>query len=94
MTADDVVFTTSVLQSPDFPGLPFLRELWRSVDVKKLDRYTVQFTLLEAYAPFLDYTTIGLIPKHVLEDVPVAELDQHAFNYQPVGTRLVSRWQS
>jgi peptide/nickel transport system substrate-binding protein len=88
LTADDVLFTTSVLQSPDFPGLPFLSELWRSVDVKKLDRYTVQFTLHESYAPFLDYTTIGLIPEHILKDVPVAELDRHVFNYLPVGNGL------
>ena len=88
LTADDVVFTISVLQDPDFPGLPFLGELWRSVDVKKLDRTTVQFALLEPFAPFIDYTTIGLIPKHVLQDVPVADLDRHAFNYQPVGSGL------
>jgi len=88
LTADDVLFTAAVLQSPDFPGLPSLAELWRSIDVAKLDRYTVQFRLHESYAPFLDYTTIGLVPKHVLEDVPVAELDQDPFNYQPVGSGL------
>ncbi len=88
LTADDVLFTVSVLQSPDFPGLPYLSDLWRSVDVEKLDRYTVRFTLHAPYAPFLDYTTIGLIPRHVLEDVPVAELDQHPFNYAPVGSGL------
>jgi peptide/nickel transport system substrate-binding protein len=82
------LFTISVLQSPDFTGRPFLSELWRSVDVRKLDPHTVRFTLLQPYAPFLDYTTVGLIPKHVLEDVPVAELDQHAFNYQPIGSGL------
>jgi peptide/nickel transport system substrate-binding protein len=87
-TADDVVFTLSVLQSPDFPGLPHLSDLWRAVDVKKLDRYTVRFTLHEPYAPFLDYTTIGLLPAHLLRDVPVAELDHHPFNYVPVGTGL------
>jgi peptide/nickel transport system substrate-binding protein len=88
LTADDVLFTVSVLQSPDFPGLPYLADLWRSVDAEKLDRYTVRFTLHAPYAPFLDYTTIGLIPRHVLEDVPVAELDQHPFNYAPVGSGL------
>jgi peptide/nickel transport system substrate-binding protein len=29
LTADDVLFTIAVLQSPDFPGLPSLSELWR-----------------------------------------------------------------
>ena len=87
-TADDVVFTLSVLQSPDFPGLPYLSDLWRSVDVAKLGRYKVQFTLHGPYAPFLDYTVIGLLPAHLLKDVPVAELDQHPFNYSPIGTGL------
>jgi peptide/nickel transport system substrate-binding protein len=87
-TADDVLFTTGVLQSPDFPGLPSLSELWRSVEVTQVDRYTVQFTLLEPYAPFLDYTTIGLLPKHILGKVPVTDLDQDPFNYAPVGTGL------
>jgi peptide/nickel transport system substrate-binding protein len=88
LTADDVVFTIGLLQSPDFPGSPYLSELWRSVDVTKIDAYTVQFTLLEAYAPFLDHTTIGLVPKHVLADVPVAELLQHEFNVFPLGAGL------
>jgi peptide/nickel transport system substrate-binding protein len=87
-TADDVLFTIGVLQSPDFPGDPYLAELWRTVQVAKLDDYTVQFTLLEPYAPFLDNTTIGLVPKHALEDVPIADLAQHPFNYAPIGTGL------
>ena len=87
-TADDVLFTVSVLQSPDFPGLPNLSDLWRSVQATQIDRYTVQFTLLEPYAPFLDYTTIGLLPKHILEKVPIANLDKDPFNLAPVGTGL------
>jgi peptide/nickel transport system substrate-binding protein len=87
-TADDVRFTIELLQNPDFPGLPYLTTLWQSVEVRQLNRYTIQFTLHEPYAPFLDYTTIGLVPKHVLEDVPVSELKEHPFNYAPVGTGL------
>ena len=30
--------------------------------------------------------TVGLLPAHVLGDVPVSELDVHAFNQIPVGT--------
>jgi peptide/nickel transport system substrate-binding protein len=36
----------------------------------------------------MDYTTIGLIPEHLLGDVPVAELEQHEFNYLPTGSGL------
>ncbi|MBL7199784.1 MAG: hypothetical protein ISS56_06510 [Anaerolineae bacterium] len=87
-TADDVLFTIGLLQKPDFPGSYYLSELWRSVEVKKIGSYGVQFTLLEPYAPFLDYTTIGILPKHLLEDVPVAELHLHAFSAFSTGTGL------
>jgi peptide/nickel transport system substrate-binding protein len=86
LTAGDVVFTVGLLQSEDLPRFSPFSDLWRSVDVTEVDTYTVQFRLLEPFAPFLGYTTIGLLPEHVLGDVPVAELDQHSFNYAPVGT--------
>ncbi|MEM4725056.1 MAG: ABC transporter substrate-binding protein, partial [Candidatus Hadarchaeum sp.] len=85
-TADDVVFTMSVLRSPDFQGQPQLAELWQMVTVERVDRYTVRFTLAEPFAPFLHYTTIGLLPAHLLEDVPVKQLVSHPFNLHPIGT--------
>ncbi|MEA3340837.1 MAG: peptide ABC transporter substrate-binding protein [Chloroflexota bacterium] len=88
-TADDVVFTIGWLQSSDFPGSSELGpELWRTVTVEKLDRYKVSFTLPEPYpyAPFLDYTTVGILPAHVLEGVPVASLPKVGFNLNPVGS--------
>ena len=87
-TADDVVFTIGILQNSDFSGWASLSELWRLVDVVQLDTYTVRFTLREYFASFLDYTPIGLVPKHLLEDVPVATLASHPFNVYPVGTGL------
>ena len=60
VTADDVLFTVSLLQDPDYPGPPDIGALWRSVEAQKVNDYTVRFILTEPYAPFLDYTTIGL----------------------------------
>lgn len=85
-TADDVVFTIDVLRAPDFQGQPELAQLWRTVKVERSDSYTVRFTLAEPFAPFLSYTTIGLLPAHLLKDVPVKLLSEHSFNLQPVGT--------
>ena len=87
-TADDVVFTIHLLQNPGFPGFHPHAELWRSVAVARVDDLTVRFTLSEPYAPFLDYTTIGIVPQHLLADAPMAELDRHPFNLAPVGTGL------
>lgn len=86
LTADDVLFTVRMLQDPDSPVPPDLRNLWNTVQVIKEDDLTVRFVLSEPLASFLDYTTVGLLPAHLLENVPAAELSSHDFNLHPVGT--------
>jgi len=85
-TAEDVVFTAKTLASPDFPGLPSLQEVWKNVEVSSDDPYTVRFTLKEPFAPFLAYTSIGIIPAHLWSRVPVSLMAQSRFNLEPVGT--------
>jgi peptide/nickel transport system substrate-binding protein len=85
-TADDVVFTVRLMQDPDFPGAPDIGELWRTVEVEKVDNYTVQFTLSETFAPFLDFTTVGILPAHLLEGTRAADLPGSDFNLSPIGT--------
>lgn len=72
ITADDVVFTwkdivlagygnTSVRDSVTIDGtLP---------EVKKLDRYTVQFSTIKPFAPFLRFLSENIAPKHILQPV-------------------------
>lgn len=85
-SAEDVVFTTELLQDPDYPGPPDIGALWRAVRVIEVDENTVQFVLQEPYAPFLDYTTIGILPQHRLEGISAADLSWLDFNREPVGT--------
>lgn len=87
-TADDVVFTIKTIQNPGFQGVPYLAELWRTVTVRRIDRHTVSFTLQEPFTPFLDYTTLGILPAHVLQDIEAKALPQAKFNTQPIGTGL------
>jgi len=85
-TADDVVFTINAIQNPNYQGLPSLAELWRSVVVEQIDTYTVRFLLREPYAPFLDYTTMGILPVHILGSVPIETLGDSQFSASPIGT--------
>ena len=85
VTADDVVFTTDLLKDPAFPGRPDLGRLWQSVNVNKVDDLTVQFGLRQPYAPFLDVTTVGLLPRHVLSGTTAASLGSINFNLAPKG---------
>lgn len=85
VTIDDVLFTVEILQNPESPILPDLAELWRSVDVERVDDRTVRFLLDEPFAPFLDYTAVGLLPKHIWQDVPAAQIADSPLNVSPVG---------
>ena len=85
-TARDVVFTLGLLQDPDYPGPPDIGQLWRSIRIEQLEDYSVQMVLTEPFAPFLDYTTVGILPQHILSDLHVADLASSASTRSPVGT--------
>lgn len=86
ITVDDILFTVQMLQAPDTPAVPDLAELWRAVEVEMVDAQSVRFVLDEPFAPFLDYTSIGLLPKHIWQDVPPASLIASPLNLTPVGS--------
>ncbi|MEA3407238.1 MAG: ABC transporter substrate-binding protein [Chloroflexota bacterium] len=85
-TADDVVFTVNTIKDPGFQGVPSLSEVWRTVVVEKVDAHTVRFVLREPFAPFIDYTTMGILPFHILGNASVEALEESRFNANPVGT--------
>jgi peptide/nickel transport system substrate-binding protein len=87
-SADDVVFTVQAMQDPGYQGPSYLAELWQSVEVVKVNSHTVKFTLGEPFAPFWDYTAIGILPAHLLADVPAESLPNDPFNLHPIGTGL------
>src|SRR5690606_34389067 len=75
-----------LLKDPHYPGPPDVALLWRAVQVNVVNEQTVAFTLPEPFAPFLDYTTFGLLPAHKLEGVAAADLPDQPFNQAPVGS--------
>ncbi len=83
--SDDVIYTFSRFQDPDYPGPADLYQLWNEVNMVRLDDKTIQFQLPEPYAPFLDFLSIGLLPDHLLRGVDSAELINHPFNLEPIG---------
>ena len=85
-TAADVVFSYGLLQDEAFPAPPTLRALWQTIVISQTGSYGVTFTLPEPYSPFLDATTRGIIPQHILGGVAAEQVAQHAFNQSPIGT--------
>ena len=84
--AADVAFTYGLLQNEAFPAAEKLREFWQAVTISVVDESQISFTLPQPYSPFLEATTRGIIPAHILADVPVGELVDHEFNQGPIGT--------
>lgn len=86
VTAEDIYFTYhDVIQNTDFQN-PILRANFEGVEVEMIDTRTVTFTLDAPNSFFFTHTSVGLLPKHILGEVPVSELDTHEFNQLPIGT--------
>ncbi|MCF7845947.1 MAG: hypothetical protein K9L85_01790 [Candidatus Peribacteraceae bacterium] len=85
VTADDVIFTfRDIIQDENFPN-PAIANDFYGVEITKIDDRTVTMTLQKKYAFFIYNTTVGLLPKHLLEDISPAELLTNDFNLNPVG---------
>lgn len=86
LTADDVAFTYRIFLHDDYTG-PRSGDFSALEGVEALDEHTVRFTLSEPDASFATRTDYGILPEHILGDVPVAELGNHnEFNIDnPIG---------
>lgn len=86
VTSDDVIFTIELIKSAGSLFPQDIKDLWSQIEIKRLDDKTLQFKLPERFAPFLDYATFGVLPKHLLDSVPADQLANADFNLKPVGT--------
>lgn len=84
LTADDVVFTFQAIQNPDAQSP--LQSGWTGIRLAALDSRTVTFTLPNVLSSFPYSLTTGLVPRHILETVPMGQLRSSPFNTSaPVG---------
>jgi peptide/nickel transport system substrate-binding protein len=85
VTSDDVIFTVNLIKSSSlFPQ--DVKDLWNQIQITKLNDNNLQFTLPEPFAPFLDYMTFGVLPKHILGTTDPAQLASSPFDINPVGS--------
>ncbi len=84
LTVDDVIYTIEKAQDPE---LKSPREAnWVGVKVERIDDKTIAFNLKQAYAPFLQNTTLGILPRHIWKDASLEEFPFSQYNIKPVGT--------
>lgn len=84
LTADDIAFTVNFAKNPVLKSP--IRANWEGVGVEIVDERTIQFHLNQPYAPFLENTTLGILPKHIWERVTPEQMNSSKFNIQPIGS--------
>lgn len=84
VTADDIIYTITQIQNPllDSPR----RANWQGVDVVKVDDLTVRFTLKQAFSPFLELTTVGILPSHLWKNLSPEEFGFSELNANAIGS--------
>lgn len=73
VSADDILFTMETIQkigerSPWYPSLV-------GVTISKENEKTVRFDLPKSFSGFNETLTIGIMPRHLWQDVPVSEIE-------------------
>lgn len=70
-TADDVIFTFDLISDENIPtsSRDVLKVDGEFPEYRKIDKYTVEFKLPAAFAPFLNNMTVQILPKHKLYEI-------------------------
>jgi peptide/nickel transport system substrate-binding protein len=84
LTAEDVAFTFHTIQDPDAQS-PLFND-WSGIDVSSPDDYTIVFKLPDVLASFPYNLTVGILPEHLLSNIPASDLRSADFNtVHPIG---------
>jgi peptide/nickel transport system substrate-binding protein len=83
LTARDVAFTIGLIQNADLKSP--LRGNWMGVTIEELGEYELNIIVDEAYTPFIENFTVGILPRHIWSELQVAEIPFSPKNTEPVG---------
>ncbi|MEK7638709.1 MAG: peptide ABC transporter substrate-binding protein [Patescibacteria group bacterium] len=84
LTAKDVAYTIHLIQDPDLKSP--LRGNWSDVSVEEIGDYELNVVLEEPYAPFIENFTVGIMPAHLWNNLPIEQLPFSQLNTEPIGS--------
>lgn len=84
ITSDDIIFTVQQAKDPILKSAK--RASWEGVTAEKIDDRTVKFILEKPYTPFLENTTLGILPKHLWKEATSDLMSFSDLNINPVGS--------
>lgn len=84
LTADDVIFTYKTIQDIEAQSPRY--SSWQGIKVSKFDAYTINFDLPNPLSDFPYSMINGIVPAHLLKDIPPEQLRSAPYNTAPVGS--------
>lgn len=84
VTSADVLFTVKLAQNPEIKSP--IRADWEGVSVSAPDDRTVIFELPHAYAPFIENTSLGILPVHLWQSTAAEDFPFNTLNTHPIGS--------
>jgi peptide/nickel transport system substrate-binding protein len=83
ITAQDIIFTVKLAQDPLAKSPK--RANWEGVETEIINSRAVKFILKKPYAPFLENTTLEILPYHLWADLKPEQISLSQFNIEPIG---------
>lgn len=84
LTARDVAYTIALIQNTDLKSP--LRGNWDGVLIEELGEYELNIVLEEAYTPFIENLTVGILPRDIWDSLPTEQLPFSQHNTEPIGS--------
>ena len=84
VTADDVEYTILMAQDGNLRSPK--RNSWVGVEIEKVSPTEIIFKLKQPYSPFLENTTLGILPKHIWMSATADEISFSPYNVEPIGS--------
>lgn len=84
LSADDVIFTIRILQNNDYGSIHRIN--WQGIEIEKVNDDVIKLKLKNRYAQFLNNTTLGILPKHLWENIKPSSFPLSDLNLRPIGS--------
>lgn len=84
VTADDIIYTISIIQNPLIKSPRRIE--WEGVSVEKNSDNQVTFILKKPFPLFMETLSIGILPKHIWKNLTEDQLSLSDFNTRAIGS--------
>lgn len=84
ITTEDIEFTIAKAADPQTKSVKAAS--WAGVTIEKINSKEIRFTLKKPYAPFEENLTLGILPRHLWQQIENDSFDVSILNKEPIGS--------